>query len=55
MEEMIEEFASIFAKSLSMLRNEVEENRENNITLNEVEELGCEWNNLYEKYFENGI
>lgn len=55
MEEMIEEFANIFAKSLIMLKNEVEINRENNIRLYQVEELAEEWNNLYEKYFENGI
>ena len=55
MEEMIEEFASVFDKSLTMLKNEVEVNRENNYSLYQVEELAEEWNNLYEKYFENEI
>lgn len=55
MEEMIEEFGSIFAKSLTMLKNEVELNCENNITLYQIEELAEEWNKLYDKYFENEI
>lgn len=54
MEEVIEQFAEIFCKSLRMLQEEIEENEENLNNLNNVDELVDEWNSLYEKYFEEG-
>ena len=52
MEEVIEEFGEIFYKSLRMLQEEIEENKENLNSFNDVDEIVEEWNNLYEKYFE---
>ena len=54
MEEVIEQFAEIFCKSLRMLSEEIEENKENLNNFNDVDELVDEWNSLYEKYFEEG-
>lgn len=54
MEEVIEKFAEVFCKSLHMLVEEIEENKENLNTFDDVDELVNEWNNLYDKYFERG-
>lgn len=51
MEEVIEKFGEIFCKSLRMLQEEIEENKENLNTFDDVDELVNEWNNLYDKYF----
>lgn len=51
MEEVIEKFGEIFYKSLRMLQEEIEENKENLNTFDDVDELVNEWNNLYDKYF----
>lgn len=53
MEEVIEKFGEIFCKSLRMLQEEIEENKENLNTFDDVDELVNEWNNLYDKYFED--
>lgn len=50
MEDMIEEFAEIFCKSLWMLQEEIEENKEILHNFNNVEELVEEWNDLHDKY-----
>lgn len=52
LEDIIEEFAEIFCKSLRMLQEEIEENKENINTFNKVDELVSEWNNLYDKYID---
>lgn len=51
MEEVIEKFAEVFCESLHMLQEEIEENKENLNTFDDVDELVNEWNNLYDKYF----
>ena len=50
MEEVIEKFC----KGLRMLQEEIEENKENLNSFNDVDELVNEWNNLYDRYFEEG-
>lgn len=54
MEEVIEKFGEVFCKSLHMLAEEIEENKENLNTFDDVDELVNEWNNLYDKYFGEG-
>lgn len=54
MEEVIEKFGEIFCKSLNMLREEIEENKENINSFYDVDELAEEWNKLYDRYFEEG-
>lgn len=54
MEEVIEKFAEVFCKSLRMLQEEIEENKENLNSFDDVDELVNEWNNLYDKYFGEG-
>ena len=49
-EDIINEFAGIFCKCLRMLQEEVEENKENVNTFNDINNLIKEWNNLYDKY-----
>lgn len=51
MEEVIEKFGEVFCESLLMLQEEIEENKENLNTFDDVDELVKEWNNLHDKYF----
>ena len=55
MEEVIEEFGNIFAKTLRMLQVEIEENHESIHRLEDIKGLVEEWNNLYDKYFESEV
>ena len=50
--EVIEEFADLFCLSLTMLQEEIEENKENINTFDDVDILVNKWNELYDKYFE---
>ena len=54
MEKKKKKFAEVFCKSLHMLVEEIEENKENLNSFDDVDELVNEWNNLYDKYFERG-
>lgn len=52
LEDIIEDYAKVFSKSLQMLIEEIEENKESNYTFNDVDVLANIWNNLCDKYLD---
>lgn len=52
MENLIEELAEVLCKSLRMLQEEIEENRENLNTFEDVNNLVEDWNKIVDKYLE---
>lgn len=52
MEDTIKEFAEVFCKSLRMLQEEIEENKEILHNFYNIDELVKEWNNLCDKYLD---
>lgn len=51
-EEIIEELSNVFKISLNMLQEEIEENRENYNTFEDVNNLIEDWNEIVDKYLE---
>ena len=50
MENVIDSLAEVFKNALNMLRDEIEENRENFHTENDIECLVDDWNSIVDGY-----
>ena len=50
MQNIIDRLAEVFAQALRMFEEEIEENRENLHTLNEIECLVDDWNIIVDSY-----